>query len=275
MWDLNGKELYSLTTKQMLKSTPYAAWNGIIAHHTYLTTIESFDFPVVDPHSHPEEVLSPCSNEMREINLFAKALTEYAKGIRIYIRSAMQYRKTDEVHAHPKYFWIRNGVMSQSITLILAQFLDAFFGVDAWICTPSGKFPPKQTINSEIPCDMRFNLLAPRVFARNYRNQDELYVSVVSWLFALQTNSALEEAYHNIQSVEKMLRTGELIPPESCYYDEHERFGKSWVHNCSSPKIDPHGVDEECDGYITPLSDGDQCKLEEPTNNRKRKRSIA
>jgi hypothetical protein len=228
----------------MLKCTRYTSWDGIFDHHAHLTNLQSFDFPVPDPHNSPDEILPSMGPKMREINLFAKALTDYGKAIRIFIRAAMRYRYTCAPHANSKYFWVRNGVMSQSVTLILALFLDTFFGIDAWICTVTGYFPPKEGMKLDTPIDMRFNLLGPRVYGHEYQGQNDLYLAVVHWLFGLRTNSSVEQATEVVGLVDRNLKTGELRSPNSCFYDT-ARNGESWVHGGESPKIDPHGVDDE------------------------------
>src|ERR1700721_604424 len=124
VWDLNGNALYSLTTENMLKKISYANWFGISDHHMYLTAVESFEIPIKDPHVRPDEFLSPINSKLKEKLLFAKALTEYAKAIRIFIRCAMRYRNSIESHSRPASFWIRNGVMTQPVILLLSQFLD-------------------------------------------------------------------------------------------------------------------------------------------------------
>jgi hypothetical protein len=170
-----------------------------------------------------------------EINRLAKAIWQFIKSFRIFIRTAISYRQSGEQESYPNDFWVQcPSYLTPDIQHFLSILLFQSMGIRCFQTDINGDCPP-QLPAEEGGGRVGFiaNLLGYGVYAQEIETPDVLLWEIYVFLLG------------NEDIVNEMIELGELVnPPMVSYaFPVAVRYNEMW-HDAESPEIAPNDGDE-------------------------------
>jgi hypothetical protein len=128
VWDLDSMELHELAVDLYLRSTRYRDFAGNFQAIWFLQHIWDVPFPIALP-TYANGSLRCLANvePMLSLNRLLKALFEFMKSIRVFMRTAVLHRRQ---HRHETEFWVRCPSVHVSVYNILETLMEHFFDMD-------------------------------------------------------------------------------------------------------------------------------------------------
>lgn len=224
LWQLHSPELHNLAYQRYLRNTKYRYWYGITESLCHFQLIGTYDWPqIYDPHLHPRfqdaegkpRVLNAFTSPMLEINILAKALWEFDRSLRVFIRCALLHRQA-EPHSDQKNFWVQTPALRGSTCAALQNFILYRNGITAFVDTSPDRYRQQLNIDLDDPqavFKLRMNLLESSTDAPCYWNQEHSLLSVWKWIFGCHTGRTPEEAV--VEMRENLELTNPVIHDQS------------------------------------------------------------
>jgi hypothetical protein len=238
-WELDSKELHELATHTILGQTKYRHWTGIVEAVHHLERLNGILEPLPDPHDLTGEIgrLEPHKWPMLEYNRLFKALWEFIKSIRVFMRCAVIHQRSSLPHAENGHFWIQGPLLRPSVYSVISGVMEDFFGVKCWAIDRFGTHPPMDvtdapnTPESETRFGFFANLLCEDAGASHYNCQRDLLIDIYQHVFGGPQNADI---------FAECIDTGELVDPPMVSYGfaiamDHQELGE----NAPSPWILP------------------------------------
>lgn len=216
----------------MLSETRYYHWPGIFESLEFFRSIEHISIPLEDPrewiwrgrHIPPLRVsLEPHMEPMIYINRVVKAIWQFAKSIRIFVRAAVAFRTTGHPEAYPNEFWVRSPLFTRDVFSMLQRVLEEGFGIQCYEYDTRDQFPYQFT-----GVGFYANLLSDSVHCKGYDSECSLLREVIEFVLG------------NRDLVQELLMMEELVAPPLVSY-AYNIAPKSYdlIHEGHSPSVTP------------------------------------
>lgn len=223
IWEIDGLELHNLAFGGgFLVGTRYRNWHGIKEATMYFKTEgHNFQWPFNDPPLIPRpldnrglpDTLKPDQPPMLELNRIAKALWEFDKSIRCFIRCAVK-RKPWIDGAERNDFWVDTPIYSGSVARALRQFILYRTRIFAFYTDLFGNCPAD--FNGE-SLGLRFNLLSSATYIRSFPEQKDCVLSIWDWMYACHLRHTQSDIAPQA-FIRQMWERGEIANPTRVSY---------------------------------------------------------
>jgi hypothetical protein len=221
VWDLDGMDLHELAMDLYLRSTCYRDFEGNFQAIWFLQHIWSVPFPIA-PETDANGSLRSLANvePMLSLNRLLKAFFEFMKSIRVFMRTAVLYRRQ---HRHEKEFWVRCPSVHISVYRILETLMDEFFKMKV---TPVDDREYNRLGHDVARFQFIVNLLEPRASFQRYEGN----FSMLSDLYDIVFDDG---AFHHLPT---WIDEGSLSDPTATSYG-FPVADKPEVESIESPKL--------------------------------------
>jgi hypothetical protein len=228
-WNLDGNELHKLASHTVLGQTKYRHWTGIVEAVAHLEHLNGIPEPLPDPHDLVPHIHKLEASEwpMLEYNRLFKAIWEFIKSIRVFMRCAAIHQRSSLPHAEYSHFWIQCPLLRPSVYSVVSGIMKDFFGVKCWAIDRYGTHPPRNIPNEPAPLETvtRFgffaNLLCEGAGASSFDCQRDLLLDIYSYMFGGDQSADIFAS---------LIEAGELVDPPMVSYGfaiarEHQELG--------------------------------------------------
>ena len=222
IWRIDELELHRLVFYENLGNTKYRYWKGINEATMYFQQEGNrFRWPVNYPplaerpwdRNGDIRALKPDRHPMLELNRIAKALWEFDKSLRCFIRCAIRYRATNEEAEHD-HFWVETPMYDAHFARVLRLFIYYRTRIRTEYLDGFGNCP---AVPHETSLGLRFNLLSQRARVRDFPAQEDSVLSIWHWMYGchLTQNHTAASPQHFIR---QMFERGEIANPTRVSY---------------------------------------------------------
>lgn len=126
------------------------------------------------------ETLLPDETPMMEINALAKALWEFDKSLRIFMRAAILWRQQNSNEVSDSNFWVESPFFNPEIAMYLAHFIWYRTRLPVYFFDVGNNWPPADNSSH---LKFRINFLHPEGLARAYDEGFDSILLIWAWMF--------------------------------------------------------------------------------------------
>ena len=229
--------MHSLACVNLLSATRYTYWKGILESIKYFRGLERVGHPLPRPDpAFDLNSLVPDEMPMLRLNILAKALWEFDKSLRIFMRAAILWRQQNsQANDSNSGFWVESPLFRPGVAMYLGHFIWYRTRLPTYFFDRENIWPPADNASD---LKLRINLLDPQGLASAHNQAFDSLWWIWVWMFGPEDG---QDDRWVSDWVNELMANHRVSNPPYTSYMFHVAW--PWFHNLrewnDSPRIEP------------------------------------